>query len=238
MNQCDQQEDWKTPQEASLSSSILTTSTRAQDAEIDDQSSSIYYHERSPRRRRSVRWFLGSGLFAIASLVLLIRYHAGFQWRCNGSGRGISCASSIIFGPHLVAWLPSRANGIMNYLRLFQISNYSSETASIRHQTPQANRSKHGHYRARSPHRHLLGGSDSNAFRYPQLVVAGKMTVEDGPCNIAQYNLKTHAWSLTERIQLSLYNSYSGGEVYSLLANHTFLPMVDSEDVDDDSSRR
>jgi Protein tyrosine and serine/threonine kinase len=47
------------------------------------------------------------------------------------------------------------------------------------------------------------------------------MTVMDAPCNIAQYDLKKNEWSLTERIQLSLYNSYSGGEVYSLLANHT-----------------
>lgn len=57
----------------------------------------------------------------------------------------------------------------------------------------------------------------------PQLVVAGKMTVEDGACNIAQLNLKTGEWSLQQRIQLSLYNSYSGGEVYSLLANHTIV---------------
>lgn len=56
----------------------------------------------------------------------------------------------------------------------------------------------------------------------PQLVVAGKLTVADGPCNVAQMNLKTGEWSLQQRIQLSLYNSYSGGEVYSLLANHTF----------------
>jgi hypothetical protein len=55
----------------------------------------------------------------------------------------------------------------------------------------------------------------------PQLVVAGKLTVADGPCNVAQMNLKTGEWSLQQRIQLSLYNSYSGGEVYSLLANHT-----------------
>jgi hypothetical protein len=57
----------------------------------------------------------------------------------------------------------------------------------------------------------------------PILVVAGKMMVEGVPCNIAQYNLITREWSLSERIQLSLYNSYSGGEVYSLLANHTVL---------------
>lgn len=55
----------------------------------------------------------------------------------------------------------------------------------------------------------------------PILVVAGKMSVEGGPCNIAQLNLATKEWSLNQRIQLSLYNSYSGGEVYSLLSNHT-----------------
>lgn len=59
------------------------------------------------------------------------------------------------------------------------------------------------------------------SFRDAQLVIAGKMSVEGAPCNIAQFNLKTSEWSLSERIQLSLYNSYSGGEVYSLLANHT-----------------
>ena len=53
------------------------------------------------------------------------------------------------------------------------------------------------------------------------LVVAGKMSVEGGPCNIAQLNLAKREWSLNQRIQLSLYNSYSGGEVYSLLSNHT-----------------
>jgi hypothetical protein len=67
----------------------------------------------------------------------------------------------------------------------------------------------------------------------PELVIAGKMTVEDGPCNIAQLDLKTSKWSLPERIQLSLYNSYSGGEVYSLLANYTQqIPPDDNDDTD------
>ncbi len=57
----------------------------------------------------------------------------------------------------------------------------------------------------------------------PQLVIAGKMVVEDGACNIAQLNLRSEKWSLQQRIQLSLYNSYSGGEVYSMLANHTIV---------------
>jgi len=57
----------------------------------------------------------------------------------------------------------------------------------------------------------------------PQLVIAGRMTVKDEPCNIAQLNLKTGKWSLHQRIQLSLYTSYSGGDVYSLLANHSLV---------------
>mmetsp|Transcript_29732 Transcript_29732/g.46000 ORF Transcript_29732/g.46000 Transcript_29732/m.46000 type:complete len:1196 (-) Transcript_29732:1779-5366(-) len=67
-------------------------------------------------------------------------------------------------------------------------------------------------------------GSTSTAIpKDPQLVIAGKMVVEDGACNIAQLNLKSGKWSLQQRIQLSLYNSYSGGEVYSMLANHTIV---------------
>ena len=64
---------------------------------------------------------------------------------------------------------------------------------------------------------------DEDPPKDPQLVIAGKMTVEDGACNVAQLNLKTGKWSLRQRIQLSLYNSYSGGEVYSLLANHSIV---------------
>lgn len=73
--------------------------------------------------------------------------------------------------------------------------------------------------------------------RYPQLVIAGKMSVEDAPCNIAQYDMKTNQWSLEERIQLSLYNSYSGGEVYSLLANHTEDSSLEQGDLSINSKR-
>ena len=72
--------------------------------------------------------------------------------------------------------------------------------------------------------------------RGPKLVIAGKMSVEDAPCNIAQYDFDEKQWSLTERIQLSLYNSYSGGEVYMLLANHT--PSGDGSDTDTDGQKR
>ena len=56
----------------------------------------------------------------------------------------------------------------------------------------------------------------------PKLVIAGKMTIDEGPCNVGEMNLETGEWSTKQRIQLSLYNSYSGGEVYSMLPNLTF----------------
>jgi len=67
------------------------------------------------------------------------------------------------------------------------------------------------------------GSTSTDIPKDPQLVIAGKMVVEDGACNIAQLNLRSGKWSLQQRIQLSLYNSYSGGEVYSMLANHTIV---------------
>jgi hypothetical protein len=69
---------------------------------------------------------------------------------------------------------------------------------------------------------HLGTGSGAS------LVVAGKLAVEGSPCNIAQMKLETREWSLQQRIQLSLYNSYSGGEVYSLLSNHTETALSNS----------
>lgn len=72
--------------------------------------------------------------------------------------------------------------------------------------------------------------TETSKLKDPQLVIAGKMIVENAPCNIAQYDMKDKQWSLEERIQLSLYNSYSGGEVYSLLANHTEENTFDQGD--------
>ena len=75
-----------------------------------------------------------------------------------------------------------------------------------------------------------------------KLVIAGKMNVIDGPCNIAEYDLHMMEWSLKERIQLSSYKSYSGGEVYYLLANHTSPSVphssVEGNQYDDDSRSR
>jgi hypothetical protein len=87
---------------------------------------------------------------------------------------------------------------------------------------------QHQHHHQHQPSRRQLADS---SFQDPQLVIAGKMMVDDAPCNIAQFNLRNQEWSLTERIQLSLYNSYSGGEVYSLLANHTNARPVDVDEL-------
>ena len=117
---------------------------------------------------------------------------------------------------------------VLDYLDLFRWSNHSFAQSD-------QNTHPEGTTQQLKDNRHLLGITEDPSD-FPQLVVAGKMTVEGGPCNIAQFNLKTKEWSLTERIQLSLYNSYSGGEVYSLLANHTFLPSSTSDSEDEESS--
>lgn len=63
-----------------------------------------------------------------------------------------------------------------------------------------------------------------------KLVIAGKVRVAERECNIAQLNLGPGNWSLKERIQLSLYDSSSEGQVYSLLANHTFSRLYDNNE--------
>jgi len=82
-------------------------------------------------------------------------------------------------------------------------------------------------------HRRMTRSKDS-----PKLVIAGKMSVGGGVCNIAQLNLATSEWSFTKRIQLSLYNSYSGGEVYSLLVNHTSELSLSKASLDHGSPRK
>jgi serine/threonine protein kinase len=109
-------------------------------------------------------------------------------------------------------------SGIMSYLNLFQ--SRARHSSSNRTATEQGRRKRSLATSTSSSVRSSISPFNDD-YKDTQLVIAGKMTVEDAPCNIAQYNLKKDKWSLMERIQLSLYNSYSGGEVYSLLANHT-----------------
>lgn len=69
-----------------------------------------------------------------------------------------------------------------------------------------------------------LTKEDTNFGTGPsKLVIAGQMIVDESECNIAQLDLTTNQIDKDERIQLSLYNSYSGGEVYSLLANQSYI---------------
>jgi len=214
-----------------------------------NQSLKLYRSRKGAQRVRRSRWFVlgiflvGASFFAVLFLHHCRHYvyhrcrnrqpHDGFQKLilCRGSSQIQSLVNKSV-------QMHRQARQIMDYLELFWVAD---ALVNHTHSYPSSELSLPGNNLGRIHDRRLSGsGSDSSsaASHYPQLVVAGKMTVEDGPCNIAQYNLKTKEWSLTERIQLSLYNSYSGGEVYSLLANHTFLPVGDSEDVDDDTVKR
>ena len=71
-----------------------------------------------------------------------------------------------------------------------------------------------------------------------KLVIAGKLSVKGDLCNIAQLNLGSKPqydngeWS--ERVQFTLYNSYSGGEVYYLLSNHSYHSFLSGETGDND----
>jgi Protein tyrosine and serine/threonine kinase len=104
-----------------------------------------------------------------------------------------------------IRWLKEQQSKIEKHLGVSYISSFLSQ----------------GQRLWRKRRLFVQDSSPRNSNYSSLLVVAGKMSVEGEPCNIAQYNLKTSEWSLDERIQLSLYNSYSGGEVYSLLANYT-----------------
>ena len=72
----------------------------------------------------------------------------------------------------------------------------------------------------------LPSDSASESGRSYKLVVAGKLSIYDSDCNIAQFNLLTRTWNASECVQLNLYNSFSGGDVYSLLANHSGVGSV------------
>mmetsp|Transcript_20900 Transcript_20900/g.45358 ORF Transcript_20900/g.45358 Transcript_20900/m.45358 type:complete len:1062 (+) Transcript_20900:258-3443(+) len=176
--------------------------------------------------RRIRRFSLCGGLVGLAVAIFLISnggwvhiVHQPDATTCQSS----ACA---LRGRHMLADFSLR--GITAYLELFDsLFSYKRDAYRETATTTDGESKRRG-----SVHRFLADERPRN--QGPSLVIAGKMSVEDGPCNIAQYDLKTGEWSLTERIQLSLYNSYSGGEVYSLLANHTvFQPSNDYDDLDD-----
>jgi len=125
----------------------------------------------------------------------------------------------------VVTAIASDAGIVSSYLNKFLLSFWSNEkdqSAQERRRILLGSNAKPSSSASSGSSSSSSSSSSSGSYtNYPQLVIAGKMSVDDALCNIAQYNLRTKEWSLSERIQLSLYNSYSGGEVYSLLANHT-----------------
>jgi hypothetical protein len=178
----------------------LTTDCRKDLGFILEERTTSFYEVEARRIRRGT--VVGGFLCMMLALLLLLyeNDHEVFHSPC--AGRSCTRIRNQWFDP---------AVAIQFYLDLFDLvaskayneTNYSSSLPQATRRTTEASSSSRNH--------------DAT------LVIAGKMTVEEGPCNIAQYDLKTGEWSLTERIQLSLYNSYSGGEVYNLLANHTIV---------------
>lgn len=178
------------------------------------------------KRRRNCCWFIGGVLAAAFLSAAVLLNHVGYQLQQAESDWDILQYNSWV--PWLVRAVqtptrPSAGKAILDYLDLFR---FASKSPRIHNRPSKGQRQYLGQ-------RRLSTGASSGGdtvIRGSQLVVAGKITVEDAPCNVAQLNLKTNEWSLAQRIQLSLYNSYSGGEVYSLLANHTFLPFGEDDD--------
>lgn len=250
MQQIDQQQQEQVqPQKASLCSILGNEGslhghfapTNKEPPSIRSTHTTQSYSQGRCRIRRS-RMLIGTFLGASLSAVVLLSHIDRLPGCSYGSAARhgqpsywkYHDATTRLF--NAFCQIPPTPTAILDYIDFFWISRHSSTTFNETSAFAKANNVSRR--LTSSSSRKLLGGTETSASDYPQLVVAGKITVEDGPCNIAQYNLKTKEWSLNERIQLSLYNSYSGGEVYSLLANHTFLPPPDSESEDDDSLTR
>ena len=212
-----------------LSSSRESTRIRPLESSfVNDQKYSWDKEIVMSNRRRLIRRLLwggfAGGFVALCSVILIKEANPGLLQDMFTSCRGNSvndkmgtCNASYP-SPSLPFLRLKRQTGITSYLNLFGGTKDEGEDLK------EAQFDSSGMSKDR--HRRTLSGSME---RGAQLVIAGKMTVEEGPCNIAQFNLRTDTWSLTERIQLSLYNSYSGGEVYSLLANHSVSYANDPE---------
>ena len=182
-----------------------------------------WFKDGEGRIRKRRRWWIISGILIASALstAAVLLHHPGYTLQHDESYRQSFDSSWL---PWLVQAVqfpsrPSTAKAILDYLDLFRFANNSPHLKEGQRQNQRQRRLSTG-----------TPSAKETVIRGSQLVVAGKMTVEDAPCNIAQLNLKTNEWSLAQRIQLSLYNSYSGGEVYSLLANHSFAPFPEDDD--------
>ena len=142
-------------------------------------------------------------------------YPTSNSWLSSSKGINRTCpdATCTLTGSNYAIRGGREKYGVEAYLDLFGKKNKKKEESTDASSTTQVKASASGRNRNLSQRK--------LARALPKLVIAGKMSVDDGPCNIAQLNLATNQWNLKARIQLSLYNSYSGGEVYYLLSNHT-----------------
>lgn len=204
------------------------------------------------KRRRRINMLVGAALGALLSLTLLGAYvSAPYVLQLLGGsacGGGGSCwARCSPFASFKGLWRPNglrwgRADPSYSWRRLADLgavgldgsqggaSDYRYDEDSATAGPVPAEADRQGRRKLQSFS--YAGGissstsSDSEDGKAdkpgPKLVIAGRMTVESGQCNVAEMNLENNDWSTKQRIQLSLYNSYSGGEVYSMLPNHTF----------------
>ena len=188
---------------------------------------------RPPKRRRSslfrmmIRRVLIGGFLGgfLAALSLYITHTSSPRTLPNLSENWIGCSSSgSPSSPASCDWISTTWS--IQRSRLRNLSSLRTISSIIGSEVLSSDYSESGEGGER---RRQLALNPASEVQSPALVIAGKMSVEDGPCNIAQFDLRTNEWSLTERIQLSLYNSYSGGEVYSLLANHTYTIQKDAK---------
>lgn len=185
---------------------------------------------RSRIYKRSIIWILIGGITSLWLVVLLRLLHPTFM--DHAFGPSINFDYSRHYRTIRGEPVPT---GVLSYLELFPKRAFKS--TAHRHLLATSTSTTTSGSNGGSTLNPSGGSTSPGGYKGAQLVIAGKMTVEDAPCNIAQFNFKTQEWSLTERIQLSLYNSYSGGEVYSLLANHTNQPDSESSPVSSNSNR-
>ncbi|GKY91662.1 hypothetical protein MPSEU_000138100 [Mayamaea pseudoterrestris] len=181
--------------------------------QLDDECIHPIYQPRRIRRFAACGGFLGGCIGML--LLTLLKNHFGLDETALQSLLHTHCRAS----PRV------RGNRLL--------SSYKTDEYLKPYSKTRADKSIQMHSSS-SGRRNLVESATDN--HGPSLVIAGKMTVVDAPCNIAQLNLKNNEWSLSERIQLSLYNSYSGGEVYSLLANHTTSSITSVADEEEASS--
>lgn len=182
-----------TPQ-LSVPSACLTRSTLS----LKSNQVSISSCRRSPRQQLRLSWFAVAKIMCsiLFFICLAVIWHTQyFNFRNDGDRYSDTRTSR-----NLISILQEIRNSVSgDNTALFRSTrNWLSRNLSLT--------------------RSMSSSIDVNKYK---LVVAGKMSLLGNECNIGQLNLITGQWNASECVQLNLYNSYSGGQVYYLLANQS-----------------